>query len=108
MSAGIVWGLVAGMAVTNLVMRGAPLAVLSRLRLPRAVERWFAYIPASVMAAIVATQILRPGGSWLPLTSNPYLLAAVPTALVYRFTRSFLGATLVGMASFLAFSYLLR
>ena len=38
---------------------------------------------------------------------NPYLLAAVPTALVYRFTRSFLGAMLAGVASFLAFSYLL-
>jgi branched-subunit amino acid transport protein len=108
MSAGLVWGLVAGMAVANFVMRGAPIAVLSRLQLPPIVERWFGYVPVSVMAAIVATQVLRPGGSWLPLTHNPYVLAAIPTALVYRFTRSFLGATAVGILSFLAFGYLLR
>jgi branched-subunit amino acid transport protein len=107
MSAVVVWSVIAGMAVTNVVLRGAPIAALSRLRLPAVVERWLGYIPVSVMAAIVATQVLTPEGSWLPLWHNPYLLAAVPTALVYRFTRSFLGATVTGMVAFLAFRYLL-
>jgi branched-subunit amino acid transport protein len=108
MTALVVWGLIAGMAVTNIVLRGAPIAALSRLSLPPVVERWFGYIPVSVMAAIVAVQVLRPNGGWLPLLHNPYLLAAVPTALTYRFTRSFLGATAVGILAFLAFGYLLR
>jgi branched-subunit amino acid transport protein len=103
----LAWGLVIGMAVTNIVLRGAPLALLSRLELPPTVQRWLGYVPVSVMAAIVATEVLKPGGQLLDPLHNPYLMAAVPTALVYRFTRSFLGATAAGMLSFLALRYLL-
>lgn len=102
-----VWAVIAGMAVTNLVLRLAPIAVLSRVRIPRAVERWLSYIPVSVMAALVATEVLRPGGAWPAPWANPYLLAAVPTAFVYRRTRSLFGATVVGVVAFLAFRYLL-
>ena len=107
MTSALAWGLVAGMALTNLVVRGAPMAVMSRLRLPAIIERWLGYIPVSVMAAIVAVQVLRPDGHYLPLAHNPYLLATLPTALVYRYTRSFLGATVVGIVSFVALRYLL-
>jgi branched-subunit amino acid transport protein len=103
----LAWGLVIGMAVTNIIMRWAPLAIMSRLRLPNVVERWLGYIPVSVMAAIVAVQVLHPQGAFRFDLANPYLLAAVPTGVVYKFTRSFLGATLTGILSFLAFRYLL-
>ena len=103
----LAWGLVIGMAVSNIVIRAVPIALLSRLELPAPVQRWLGYVPVSVMAAIVATQILRPGGQWMLVPDNPYLLAAVPTAVVYRFTGSFLGATAAGMVSFLALRYLL-
>jgi branched-subunit amino acid transport protein len=107
MSTALVWGVIGGMALTNIVLRGAPILVLSRLKLPVIVERWLGYIPVCVMSAIVATSVLRPGGTWLSPLHNPYLLAAVPTALVYRFSRSFLGATLAGVAAFLVLRYLL-
>jgi branched-subunit amino acid transport protein len=107
MTPALAWGLVAGMALTNLVVRATPMFVISRLRLPPVVERWLGYIPASVIAAIVAVQVLKPDGRFLPVAHNPYLLATLPTALVYRYTRSFLGATLVGIASFVALRYLL-
>jgi branched-subunit amino acid transport protein len=107
MTPALAWGLVAGMAITNIVVRGAPMLVMSRLRLPSAVERWLGYIPVSVMAAIVAVQVLKPDGRYLPLAHNPYLFATLPTAVVYRYTRSFLGAVLVGIASFVALRYLL-
>jgi branched-subunit amino acid transport protein len=95
------------MAVTNIVIRLLPIAAISRLELPEVVRRWLGFVPVSVMAAIVATQVLRPGGNWALTLDNPYLLAAVPTAFVFRFTRSFLGATAAGMVSFLALRYLL-
>jgi branched-subunit amino acid transport protein len=107
MSPELIWGVIAGMALTNVVLRFVPLAILSRLALPAVVERWLSYVPVTVMAAIVATEVLRPSGHWLPLNDNPYLLAMVPTALIYRYTRSFLGATVGGVAAFLAFRYLL-
>lgn len=107
MIATLAWGLVIGMAVTNIIMRWTPMAVLSRLELPEPVRRWLAYIPVTVMAAIVAVQVLHPGGRFALTLENPYLLAAIPTAAVYKFTRSFLGATVAGVLAFLAFRYLL-
>lgn len=103
----LAWGLVIGMAVSNILIRGVPIALLSRLQLPEGIQRWLGYVPVSVMAAIVATQLLRPDGRWLLSPDNPYLLAAVPTAVVYHFSKSFLGATAAGMLSFLALRYLL-
>lgn len=107
MSPTLAWGLILGMAVTNTVIRFVPIAAISRLELPGVVHLWLGYIPVTVMAAIVATQVLRPGGQWMLVPDNPYLLASVPTAVVYHFTRSFFGAIVVGILSFLALRYLL-
>ena len=107
MDQAIVWGLIAGMALTNIVVRATPIAVMSRFELPDPVRRWLSFVPVSVMSAMVALEVLKPGDQWRVTLANPYLLAAVPTALVYRFTRSFLGATVIGIAAFLAFRYLL-
>jgi branched-subunit amino acid transport protein len=107
MSPNVIWGLIAGMAVTNFAIRATPISIMSRLDLPAPVRRWLGYVPVSVMAAIVAVQVFRPSGYFDFALTNPYLLAAVPTALVYRFTRSFLGATAAGILTFLALRYLL-
>jgi branched-subunit amino acid transport protein len=106
-SAFLAWGLVIGMAVTNIVLRWTPLAIMSRIELPGVVRRWLGYVPVTVMGAIVAMQVLRPQGIIRIDLANPYLLAAVPTAVVYKLTSSFLGATLAGILSFLAFRHLL-
>ena len=103
----IVWSLIAGMALTNIIVRATPVAVMSRFELPEALRRWLSYVPVSVMSAMVALEVLKPGDQWRVTLANPYLLAAIPTALVYRFTRSFLGATIAGIGAFLAFRYLL-
>jgi branched-subunit amino acid transport protein len=102
-----IWAVIGGMAVTNFVLRLTPIAVLSRLRIPRPIERWLSYVPVSVMAAIVATEVVRPGGVWLAPWSNAYLMAALPTAFVYHRSRSLFGATVVGILAFLALRYLL-
>jgi len=93
---------IVGMAVANFAIRFTPVAVLSRMRLPKPVLRWLSFIPVSVMGALVASEVLRPGGEWQPPLQNPGLYAAILTALVFRFTRSFLGATVSGMAGYVA------
>ncbi len=107
MNPALAWGLVIGMALSNIVIRLVPIAALSRLELPHVVHRWLSYVPVTVMSAIVATQLLKPGGAWMLRPDNPYLLASVPTAVVFHFTRSFLGATAAGVVSFLALRFLL-
>jgi branched-subunit amino acid transport protein len=103
----LIWGLIAGMALTNILVRSLPISIMSRLELPEPVRRWLGYVPVAVMAAIVAVQVFHPLEHFDFSPTNPYLLAAVPTAVVYRFTRSFLGATATGILTFLALRYLL-
>jgi len=107
MTDGYIWGVIIGMGISNYALRLLPIALLSRLELPRPVLRWLSFIPVSVLAALVAVEVLRPNGTWLPLFDNPYLYAAIPTAYVFYKTRSFLGATLAGIVLFVAFRALL-
>ncbi|MCE5203644.1 MAG: AzlD domain-containing protein [Actinomycetia bacterium] len=107
MSHGYIWAVIIGMAFANYALRFLPIAVVSRLQLPRPVMRWLSYIPVSVMAALVVGEVLRPSGQWLAPCENPYLMAAIPTAAVYYKWRDFLGTTLAGVIFFLVFRALL-
>ena len=95
------------MALLNFLVRFPPIAIVSRLDLPKPIMRWLAFVPVSVMGALVTGEVLRPGGVWADPLTSPSLYAAVVTALVFRFTRSFLGATVAGMASFVVLQRLL-
>ena len=59
------------------------------------------------MGALVASEVLRPNGVWTNPITAPNVYAAVITALVFRFTRSFLGASVAGMASFVVLQHAL-
>jgi branched-subunit amino acid transport protein len=95
-----IWAVIIGMALANFALRFAPIAILSRMELHPGFLRWLSYVPISVMGALVASEVLRPEYVWQPLLTNPGLYAAALTMLVYRFTRSFMGATVSGMAAF--------
>lgn len=99
--------LIVGMAALNFAIRFVPIAVLSRFELPDPVLRWLSFVPISVMGALVTSEVLLPAGEWHPPATNPGFYAAGITALAFRFTRSFLGATVVGVASFVALRALL-
>lgn len=88
------------MAGANFAVRFVPIAIVSRVELPDPVMRWLSYVPVSVMGALVASEVLRPGGEWTVPWQSAHVPAAAVTALVYRFTRSFLGASVSGMLSF--------
>ena len=102
-----IWIVIVGMAVTNYAVRFLPLTIVSRIDLPRPVARWLSFVPISVMGALVASEVLRPGGAWSNPFTGPSLYAAIITALVFRFTRSFVGATVAGMASFVVLQHAL-
>ncbi|MBE0417630.1 MAG: AzlD domain-containing protein [Coriobacteriia bacterium] len=107
MSTTYIWAVIVLMAIANFAVRFPPIAVVSRLRLPEPFVRWLSYVPAAVMGSLVAGEVLRPGGEYLITLRNPYLLAALPTALIYQRTRSFLGATIAGMLIFVGIRALL-
>lgn len=107
MSDTFIWTVIVGMAIANFAVRFIPMVAVSRINLPRPVMRWLSYIPVAVMGAIVAGEILTPNGEYVAPWDNPYLLAAIPTALVYIKTRSFLGAVIVGIAVFVALRWIM-
>jgi len=107
MSDSFIWTVVIGMAIANFAVRFIPMTAVSRMSLPRPVMRWLSYIPIAVMGAIIADEILTPGGEYIVPWDNPYLIASIPTALVYLKTRSFLGAVVVGMATYIALRWIM-
>jgi len=103
----VVWGIIAGMAAVNFLVRFIPLAVVTRLKLPEPVMRWLSYVPISVMGALVATEVLRPQGVFVPPWTSPWLAGGLASAIVFWKTQSFLGATVAGMALFVVLRTLL-
>ncbi len=108
LSSTLIWAVIVGMAALNFAMRFQPIAVVSRVNLPAPIARWLSFVPISVMGALVASEVLLPNQEWSNPLVGPHLYAAIVTALVFRFTRSFLGASLAGMASFVLFQHALR
>ena len=102
-----IWAVIVGMALLNFAVRFAPMAIVSRINLPAPVARWLSFVPIAVMGALVSSEVLRPDGSWANPVTGPNVYAAIVTALVFRFTRSFLGATVAGMASFVVLQHAL-
>lgn len=107
LSQATIWAVIVGMGVANFLVRFVPIAIVSRVALPKPVMRWLSFVPVSVMGALVAGEVLRPGGTWSNPFTGPSLYAAIVTGLVFRSTRSFLGATVAGMASFVALQQIL-
>jgi len=75
--------IILGTALVTYLPRMLPLVVLSRVQLRGAFLRWLQFVPAAVLAALLAPGLLLPDGQ-LVLTGNPYLLAAIFTSIVLQ------------------------
>lgn len=102
MSRTYIWAVIVGMALANYAVRFPPMTLLSRMSLPGWLRTWLSYVPVAVMATLVVGEVARPEGKWMVSLDNPYAWAALATGLVYWRFRSFLGATVAGVAFFLA------
>lgn len=93
-------------ALVTVLMRVVPVLLLSRFRMPPALQQWLSFIPAAIMSAIIAAELVgKPA-----LTSGGLsisLLAAVVATLVGALSRSLFATVIAGMAAFMGLSYLL-
>ena len=105
MERNILLAILASAAVTAL-MRVVPVLLLSRFRMPPALQQWLSFIPAAIMAAIITAELLgKPA-----LTSSGIsvsLLAAAAATLVGIISRSLFATVSAGMVAFTGLSYLL-
>lgn len=95
--------LIIGMTLVTYIPRMAPLLLLSSRELRPGLIRWLEMIPPAVLAALLAPslflQTTPDGGAKLFLSpDNTFLLAAVPTFIVAKISKSFFGTVAAGMA----------
>ena len=55
-----------GMALVTLIPRVMPVTLLAGRELPPLLTRWLSFVPVSVLAALVAPDLLLAGGSSSP------------------------------------------
>jgi len=86
-----------GMWVANYLPRMIPMVVLSKMKIPRPVIWWLGFVPAAVLAAIIAPSLLMPDQELLISLENKCLLSAFPAFAVAIKTKSLVWTLIIGM-----------
>ncbi|MEC6748617.1 AzlD domain-containing protein [Marinilactibacillus sp. XAAS-LB27] len=93
-----VWVLILGMAVVTYIPRFLPMLLLSKKEISPSFSRWMTYIPVSIFAALVASDIFFWEGSFnLQPTINIKLIPSVIVFLIAYKTKSLLWSMVVGI-----------
>ncbi len=92
--------LLAGMGLVTYLPRWLPLVFLSGRSLPPVVAEWLDLIPAAILSALLAPDLLTAGPDRHLSLLQPELWVALPTFLFALKTRSLGGTVVVGMALF--------
>jgi branched-subunit amino acid transport protein len=78
-------------------MRFAFIYMMGRVTLPDYARRVLRFVPAAVLAAIIAPAVLMPGGQFDASLGNSYLLAATVAVIAALWIRNTLITILIGM-----------
>ncbi|HEX2050585.1 MAG TPA: AzlD domain-containing protein [Actinomycetota bacterium] len=90
---------IAGAGVVTLIPRVAPMLLLQRIRLPEWALRWLGLVPISVLAALLAQEVVVPSGEVVMPPDNLAPIAIVPPLAVAAFTRSLVGTVVTGVVA---------
>lgn len=91
------WGLFLAVAVGTFALRLSFIELYGQLRIPAALQRALAYVPASVLAALVLPAVIFSGSGSDISSMNPRIPAALVAALVAWKARNTLFTLAVGM-----------
>jgi len=93
--------MIAGMAVINLIIRWPVYLFADHVRFPPLIERALAFVPVTVLTAIIVPMIVMPGGGAPEINwRNPYLVAAIIAAAISWRWHKLMPTILIGMAVF--------
>ena len=96
------WGLFIAVGIATLALRVAFIEGHGRWHVPPLLQRALKYVPASVLAALVAPAVVLPPAGSDVLIDWPRLIAAtLAAAMAWRF-RNTLYSLFVGMGTLLA------
>ncbi|MBM3345821.1 MAG: AzlD domain-containing protein [Betaproteobacteria bacterium] len=89
--------IIIGSALVTAIPRIAPMVLLSRIALPAWLRAWLGAVPVAILAALLASELLVPGGRIAGPSGYPALLAILPVLVITALTRSLMGAVIAGM-----------
>jgi len=96
--------MIAGMVVVTFIPRVLPLSLLGNRELPEKVVLWLSFIPAAVLAALLAPSILLKEGSLYLSLENTALIAFFPTLFVAYKTKNIFYTVSGGLIFYLGLS----
>lgn len=99
MSTAVLWVTLVAIGLITFVWRVSFIALWQRLSIPDVVERALAYVPAAVLAAIVAPELLAPNNAIELSLGNERLLAGVAAGIVAWRTQNMFWTIGVGMVA---------
>ena len=94
----IIFLTICGMGLVTYLPRLLPMLFLSGRTLSPWIAKWLSFVPATVLAALLAPGLLCPEGQLAIRFDNYFLLAAFPSLFVAWRFRSFFGTVATGMA----------
>jgi branched-subunit amino acid transport protein len=86
-----------GMGIVTYLPRVLPLILLAERNLPAGLRDWLSLIPVSILAALLAPDLLINRSAHILSLGKPELFAAIPTLLLALRTRSLGAAVICGM-----------
>lgn len=94
-------------ALVTICVRAIPIVLLSQVRLPPLIYNWLGFIPAAIMAAIIAAE-LTASPAYTTSGWSISALAATASLAIGVCTRSLFWTVLVGIAAFIALQTILQ
>jgi len=98
--------MIAGMALITVFIKAAIFMLGERATFPIWLKEALAFVPVTVLTAIIVPMILAPHGQDIEFTwRNPQLIAATAAVLVCAGTRKQLLTIMVGLVVFFAWQF---
>lgn len=102
------WLIIIAMGIVTYGIRLLPIALLGRIEIPPLVQRALRFVPPAVLSAIVAPELLMPGGQFDVSPGNARLIAGVIATLVAWRTKNVLLTIAVGMIALWVLNAMVR
>lgn len=102
------WAIILSLGIVTYAIRLSFLILPPRVALPRKIRDALGLVPPAVLAALIAPELLRPGGAWDLSAHNGRLIAGGVAVLIAWRTKSALATVGTGMAALWVLQALLK
>lgn len=92
-----IWMIMLALGAGTFLIRYSLIGLMGKIRIPPKIEQAFRFIPASMLSALVVSQLASYARSSVSPLMNPYYLAALVACGVAWKTRNTLLTVFVGM-----------